>query len=55
MRTTAYLKAIMEVYGKTITCLGPKIEINDIFIFTIIIYIRLPAETTSVVYVEMVV
>ena len=23
MRTTAYLKAIMEVYGKTITGLGP--------------------------------
>ena len=25
MRTTAYLKAIMEVYGKTITGLGPTI------------------------------
>ena len=24
VRTTAYLKAIMEVYGKTITGLGPK-------------------------------
>ena len=24
MRTTAYLKAIMEVYGKTITGLGPN-------------------------------
>ena len=26
MRTTAYLKAIMEVYGKTITGLGSKEE-----------------------------
>ena len=25
MRTTAYLKAIMEVYGKTITGLGPSV------------------------------
>ena len=28
VRTTAYLKAIMEVYGKTITGLGP-VELVD--------------------------
>ena len=30
MRTTAYLKAIMEVYGKTITDLGPEMELAHI-------------------------
>ena len=32
MRTTAYLKAIKEVYGKTITGLGPKEEYQAVML-----------------------
>ena len=31
MRTTAYLKAITEVFGKTITGLGPIEQVNFIY------------------------
>ena len=32
MRTTAYLKAIMEIFGKTITGLGPCTGIMDMML-----------------------
>ena len=35
MGTTAYLKAIMEVYGKTITGPGPKEENHACFFYTL--------------------
>ena len=35
MRTTAYLKAIMEVYGKTFTGLGPKKNIRPVLLDTL--------------------
>ena len=51
VRTTAYLKAIMEVYGKTVTDLDPTGIISCAF--TAVVYIHLKIRTLRHFYTEM--
>ena len=45
MRTTAYLKAIMEVYGKTILGLGPTGASSNCFLLAFIYVVSLQVLT----------